>query len=268
MDAELRVDGLGPSKAVLVVEGPDDKRVFARHVADPAQILPAGGRRILLSAHESANDTQRQKIIFVTDCDYEVRRGSLRGAPDLVITTFTDMESDLLALGLVESVVLELVPRALESRAACNQISTRIRTRAEQLALPLGRLRMAAQPLGIPLNLDDIKLSRYWDPKTGSVNLTRLVDAMHSKVSSIIDFNGWRKLIADAPEDIGMCHGKDLVRALAFLLKSEYRVDGASVELVARIIRASLAGHHLESWEVIRRIKMWQEMNRRYVLTA
>ncbi|MGY5120993.1 hypothetical protein ACWC2H_34965 [Streptomyces sp. 900105755] len=178
------------------------------------------------------------------------------------------MESDLLALGLIESIILELVPRALESRASCNQITAKIRTRAERIALPLGRLRMAAQPLGIPLNLDDIKLSRYWDAKTGSMNFTRLVDAMHSKVSSVIDFNEWRKLVADTPEDIGMCQGKDLVRALAFLLKSEYRVDGASVEMVVRIIRASLTSHHLESWEVIRRIKRWQENNRRYLLTA
>src|SRR4051812_7558087 len=86
-DAELRADGLGPDFGILVVEGPDDKRLFVRHVVNSAQIVPASGRRLLLSAYERSSPEQRTKIIFVTDCDYEVRRGNLRGGPNLVITT-------------------------------------------------------------------------------------------------------------------------------------------------------------------------------------
>ncbi len=268
MDAELRADGLGPAKGVLVVEGPDDKRVFARHVLDPAQILPAGGRKLLVSAHEKANNSQRAKIVFLTDCDYEIRYGSLRGAPDLIITTFTDMESDLLSLGLIESLVLEYVPRALESRETCQSITTRLRARAQQIALPLGRLRMIAKPLGIPLNLDDVKIARYWDPKSGSMNYERLVNAMHTKVSDVISFSEWGQLSSNAPQDIGMCHGKDLVKALSFLLKTEYRVEGITTDSVARVLRTSLSQQHLTSWDVVRRIKIWQTINRRFVLTV
>ncbi|WP_123954008.1 hypothetical protein [Streptomyces nigra] len=266
MDAELRADGLGPSQGILVVEGPDDKRIFARHVQNLSQILPAGGRKMLISAHEKANSQQRAKILFVTDCDYEVRRGTLRGCPDLVITTLTDMESDLLALGLIELLVLELVPQALESQAVCKSISAKLRIKTEKMALPIGRLRMAAQPLGIPLEWGDVKIARYWDSRTESVNFTKLIDAMHSKVSDEVSFAEWRKLATETPEDTGMCHGKDLVRILASLLKSDYRVENVTADVLARMMRANLTSEYLDSWGVVRRIKTWQEGNRRQIL--
>lgn len=266
MDAELRADGLGASKGILVVEGPDDKRVFARHVQDLSQILPAGGRRMLISAHEKANPQQRTKILFVTDCDYEVRRGALRGFPDLVITTLTDMESDLLDLGLIELLVLELVPQALESQAVCQSISAKLRGKAEKMALPIGRLRMAAQPLGIPLDWGDVKIARYWDPRTESVDFAKFIDAMHSKVSDEVSFIEWRKLATETPEDVSMCHGKDLVRILASLLKSEYRVENITADGLARMMRANLTRDYLDSWGVVRRIKTWQVGNQRQIL--
>ncbi|MEQ6025507.1 hypothetical protein SOM70_23345 [Streptomyces salinarius] len=266
MDADLRADGLGSSRAILVVEGPDDKRIFARHVLDPAQIVPAGGRKLLLSAHEKATKQQRAKIIFVTDCDYEVRRGLLHGSPDLVITTLTDMESDLISLGLIEPLVLELVPKALESQAACRSISTNVLGKAKEISLPLGRLRMAAQPLGVPLNLDDVKISRYWDSRTDSMDFAKLVDAMHSKVSDVISFNDWRTLVAESPDDMGMCHGKDLLRSVAHVLRSDYRVPDMTSDLLARMMRAHLSREYLGKWEVIRRIRAWQQASQRYIL--
>ncbi|MFC8937181.1 hypothetical protein ACFT1B_03450 [Streptomyces griseoincarnatus] len=265
MDAELRADGLGESRGILVVEGPDDKRIFARHVRDHAQILPAGGRKLLISAHQKANAEQRGKIVFVTDCDYEVRRGALAGAPDLIITTLTDMESDLLTLGLLEALVLDLVPRALESRATCQQIVSRLRSDAEAVALPLGRLRMAAQPLGVPLHLEDIKLARYWNTTTRTMDLGKLIRAMHTKVADEVGVSDWVKLVEQTPEDSGMCHGKDLVRALSFLLKVSYRVE-VTADSIVRMMRSGLTTEVLETWDVIRRIRAWQVANRRYVL--
>ncbi|MCL6286740.1 MULTISPECIES: toprim domain-containing protein [Streptomyces] len=268
MDAELRADGLGTDRGILVVEGPDDKRVFARHVFDASQILPAGGRKILLSAHEKATQAQRAKIIFVTDCDYEVRRGNLRGAPDLVITTFTDMESDLIDLGLVELAVLDLVPGALDSSAACKRISEALLSKARKMALPLGRIRMAAQPLGIPIHLDDVKMPRYWDNKDQSINSQKLTDAMHSKVSEVVGFQEWRELVEKSPADPGMCHGKDLARNLASLLKSDHRVDGITADRLVQMMRAHLDNEHLSRWDVVSRIRGWQKLHHRFVLSS
>ncbi|MEU1863253.1 hypothetical protein [Streptomyces gardneri] len=268
LDAELRADGLGSSKGVLIVEGPDDKRVFARHVADPAQILPAGGRRLLMSAHEKASEIQRTKMIFVTDCDYEVRFKTLHGASDLVITTYTDMESDLISLGLIEAVLIEFVPSALSSNSACRSIAATVSEKARNIALPMGRMRMAAKPLGIPINLDDVKISRYWDARKGEMNSARLVDAMHTKVSEAVTFEQWRDRVDATPTDFGMCHGKDLVRAVAFLLKTEHRSDGITVDSLARVMRSSISPAHLKSWDVVRRIESWQQANRRDVFLS
>ncbi|MHC8561510.1 MULTISPECIES: hypothetical protein [Streptomyces albidoflavus group] len=267
MDAELRADGLGSSRGILIVEGPDDKRVFARHVHDHAQILPAGGRRLLISAHQKASAEQRKKMVFVTDCDYEVRRGNLTGAPDLIITTRTDMEGDLFSLGLLEKMVIDLVPRALESQVTSLRIAASLREEAERIALPLGRLRMAAQPLGIALNLEDLRIVKYWNPGTRHMDADKLVRAMHSKVASAIDLAEWCKLVEQTPTDSDMCHGKDLTRAICFLLKANHRVE-VPVDSIVRMMRSSLTQESMDAWDVIRRIKAWQAINQRFVLGA
>ncbi|MET7797054.1 hypothetical protein [Streptomyces decoyicus] len=268
IDAELRADALGSGFGILVVEGPDDKRVFVRHVLNSAQVLPAGGRRILLSAHEKANAKQRKKMIFITDCDYEVRRGSLRGAPDLVITTLTDMESDLVSIGLLESIVLDLVPGALKSKDACGKAVDKLHELAVGIARPLGRIRMAAQPYGIPLAIDEIKIRKYWDVKTGEMDLGKLIIATHSKISEVLILEEWRRLVLATPDDRAMCHGKDLVRAISFVLREVFRVDAATPDTITRFLRIGMTDKHLSAWDLVRRVRKWQTENRRSILRS
>lgn len=124
---------------------------------------------------------------------------------------------------------------------------------------------MAAQPLGVPLHLEDLKLARYWNTNTRSTDLGKLIRAMHTKVADEIGASEWLKLVEQTPRDSGMCHGKDLVRALSFLLRENYRVE-VTAESLARMMRSALTSEALETWDVIRRIRAWQVANQRYVL--
>ncbi|MGW7668206.1 hypothetical protein ACWGJX_13885 [Streptomyces sp. NPDC054775] len=266
-DAELRAEGLGANAGILVVEGPDDKRLFARHVLDIAQVLPAGGRTLLLSAYEKASTAQRSKIIFVTDCDYEVRRGNLRGGLGLVITTLTDLESDLIGMGLLDSLVTEMVPRALDSEDGRRRVSEQLRRTAEDIALPLGRIRMAAQPLGVELNLDELRLHKFRNSRNGAVEVQKLIDSVHTKVAHLVSLREWRELVSATPDDRGMCHGKDLLRAVAVVIKDDLKAGVVTAEQLARNLRLSADQGQLEKWDVVRRIKNWQQVNGRSILS-
>lgn len=264
-DAELRSDGLGSAMGILVVEGPDDKRAFLPHVAHSSQIVPAGGRRLLLSAHEKMSTEYRSRIIFVTDCDYEVRRGALVGAKDLVITRFTDLESDLIGLGVVENLAIELIPRALSSQEELERISSSIHKKAQAISCPLGRIRMAAQPLGVPLGLDKLKIHNYWNRVNAEFDFAKVISALHTKVAAHVTAEAWKELVLSMPDDDGMCHGKDLVRSLALILKQDYGVDISGDE-IARMMRMSLREDSMKKWDVARRIRDWEEANGRRVL--
>jgi hypothetical protein len=268
-DLRLRMDGSPPNVGLLIVEGPDDKRIFIRHAHAPALIVPAGGRRTLLKAYESADEQDRAKLLFLTDCDYEVRRGSLRanGRQGLVITEKTDVESDLIDLGLLEPVVADIVAAALNP-ARAEQIVDRCLGEATQFALPLGRARMAAQPLGVALHLGDINFSRHWDNKNQTVDVEKLMRTIYARLGEIgVSLDDWLKLVDETPDDLDMCHGKDLVRAFYWSLKQRHTLPADISPLaIQRLMRFSLWKRDLERWSVGRRIREWEEATGRRIL--
>src|SRR5262249_53384905 len=150
-DAELRLDRFGPKHGVLIVEGPNDKRLLCTRAINRQQIMTAGGRRLLLSAHSLAVARKFDGALFLTDCDYEVVLGSLRPAPSLVITKHADVEADLLDAGGLQELVLQLVPAALNDDADLNRITEAVRERSVVLAELLGRIRQVAKSEGFPI---------------------------------------------------------------------------------------------------------------------
>src|SRR4051794_32970239 len=96
-DIDLRLKKLPANRGALVVEGFDDKRLFKPLVLSGGQVVVSGGRRLLLAAHAMAGDDLK-RILFLTDCVFEVGLGRLRPATSLVITKNADVEADLLDL--------------------------------------------------------------------------------------------------------------------------------------------------------------------------
>lgn len=125
---------------------------------------------------------------------------------------------------------------------------------------------MAAQPLGVELKLDELKLHRYRDSRTGQVDAQKLVDALHTKVAEQLSLVQWRQLVAETPTDRGMCHGKDLLRAVAVVFKDDLRAGTITADQLARDLRLSADQGHLDDWDVVRRIRVWQRENGRSIL--
>lgn len=269
-DVRLRLDALGRKKlGMLIVEGPNDRRLFFRHVVAPSQIMPTSGRTLLLSAYAKTTEHDRERMVFVTDCDYEVRRGILHPGPSLVISDGTDVESDLVQLGLLEGVVGELVPEALVSDDRVAEIADAALRDAVKFARPLGKIRMAAQPLGVPLNLEKIRHRHYWPKLRGeTVDVEKMIRTVHQTISKEFDISQeyWRELVNSTPDDNGMCHGKDLLRAFRFSLDQRYSLaKDVEDETVCRLLRASLWPSHLEVWKVAKRIRQWESATGRQI---
>ncbi|WP_147458828.1 hypothetical protein [Micromonospora sp. BL4] len=266
-DAHLRMELWPDPLGVIVVEGPDDNRLFQRRVHHPAQIIVAGGRRLLLAAFEITQPYDRDSILFITDCDYAVRRGDLSGGHGLAITAHTNVEADLLALGLLESVVQEIVPSVV-GRQNPARVSEAVLDMARSLAVPLGRIRMAAEPLGVDLGFDSIDLSKYWFRKERTADVAKLKRVISDKLNA----NGvsrldWESRLADTPEDPDICNGKDLIRATRLILNYYYGLDREVTEtILTRMIRIAMTEDAFSRWPVVQRIRTWEVRTERVVL--
>src|SRR5262249_48115642 len=108
-------------------------------------------------AHSGMLEQDRGRIVCLVDCDDDVARGTLQGAPDLIITTNADMEADLVALGALRAVVAQVVREALRSDRHLDEITSTVLERSCACVIPLGRLRRAARAEGIALDF------QHWD---------------------------------------------------------------------------------------------------------
>jgi hypothetical protein len=266
-DARLRLDALGDSAGILIVEGFDDRRVFAQK-AKPQQIVVSGGRKLLLAAHRALDADDLGRLVFLTDCDHEVSRGTLKGAHDLIITRNRDVESDLLELGGLRKVLLEVVPRACDSEHDLDLITTQVMTRITNLAEPIGRLRNALQSRGEELNLTNLDLSKVRPTGSDLVDVDRLVRTIVQR-SHMVSTKPQDALnmVQSEPGGYRVCNGHDLLAALSHVLREDFNRGDAGTPHLAGLLRSTVLDSEIfEQWTVVRRIRAWQRSFGRFVL--
>jgi hypothetical protein len=271
-DVRLRLDGLGDEAAVLVVEGPDDKRIFYRRMAPVADVVPSGGKRLLRASLTAMLAVDEGHMLFLTDCDYDVLNGTLHGGPNVVITKACDVEADLIGLGVLEKVVVEVVPDAIVSKASAPRIATNVRSRAEEIAKVMGLIRMIAQPIGVDLEFENWDLAKFWDAKSGKPLVKKMhevVLARFKKAGVAITEPDWMARIDNVPDDAIVCNGKDLVSAVQMILHTHYKMDHKmSKTIIASMMRIALDDAQFERWSVVSRIRQWEKRHSRTLLFA
>lgn len=259
-DIRLRLEGLGPTSTALVVEGPDDKRLFYHRASPSATIVVAGGKTLLRAGLASIIKSDSGRILFLTDCDYDVRRGDLTGGPNVVITHGCDVESDLIELGLLAQLAVEVTPRALEGDGNASRVADSVYDHALRMSIALGRVRMAAQPLGIDLGLDELDLAKIWDKESDAIMTDKLEYITWARLKpSGISREEWHALIEATPTDALMCNGKDLVRATQLFFRKLYRMsNGITCEILTTMLRLAVNEEQFERWSVVSRIHKWE----------
>ena len=260
-DARLRLDALGEESCILVVEGNDDKRLFYSRIDSNSDVLPTDGKKLLRMALDAIRASDEGRILFVTDCDYDVPAGELQGGPDVVITASCDVESDLIRLGILEKIAVEVVPRAIASKGSAEKIASDVLEHAERIAIPMGRIRMAAQPLGLDLNLDEIDFSKYCDRRSGSIRDGKLNQIVLNHIRKELDITKeeWEGRLLVASRNPILCNGKDLIKATQIFFRYLYQMDSKiTPEMLTMMIRLAVDQVLFENWSVVKRIRAWE----------
>lgn len=265
-DAMLRIDQFGAHAGVLVVEGPDDKRFFCAKAQHRQQVLAAGGRRLLLSAHISAVQRSIEAIAFLTDCDYEVALGTMSPSWNLIITRHADLEADLLGAEGFERLVGLLVPSALDDDDELARVSTAAQERAVALADILGRIRQVAKAVGFKVSTD-IRHHKYRTQNSAELDVTKLLRAVfQSSEDCMLQYAEFEERVKAIPPSYDNCNGHDLVAALHHVLRQDFSVRDQSPEQLEVLLRTSVPEKTFLGLEVVDRLKQWERRVGRRIL--
>ncbi len=265
-DARLRLDALGSTEAAMVVEGWDDKRIFRRYARRPQQIVVAGGKRLLLAARDAADDDDAKRILFVADCDFDVPLGRLCPGNGLIVTTHADVESDLISLGVLEHVVVEFVAAAVHEDRA-ETLAEIVRRRAVAVASCLGQIRLAALGLAEALKLERLDLRKFRLENTDQVDFDKLIRAAHGTMTgTLVPLAEFADRAYEAVPSYSACNGHDLLRAIAEVLRRDFKAQDVTADRVATCIRLSFGPELFGQWAVAERVRLWEDRVGRWVL--
>jgi hypothetical protein len=258
---------------VLVVEGPNDPKLFKKLGVKEGCIFIAGNRDAvvgLLEYHIRERRPEEVECVFLIDCDTEGKPHSeilQKEETRLLVTQCCDIEADLFAVGMVESALCSVMSH--EDAAAYVD-------EAKQMSLPLSIVRRRANKASVSMKniglfdvarevrlewrdatpewrmvLEHVRLVRPWSPE--QVNLVK-----GQELAEPISFDRYAL-------------GKDTIDALFFLLFEDGRFEHRHFAEFSWIIepRPNFKGFgiwlrdHAEktdisNWEVGKRLNAWQ----------
>jgi len=266
-DARMRLSGLPHDQGILILEGGDDLRLFLEHAISGQSLIACGNKRKLLEAHALLEIGEDRRIIFVTDCDYDVPAGRLRPSDNLIVTGLTDVEADLLALGVLRRMVIELVPVALESDAQASNITQTVMERASALAEPVGRFRLLSAQNDLKLCFKKLRLGRYRHAHTANADITGIAQTLASRSPECpLTSKELLEAVAQVQENPQLCQGKDLLLGAISVLHQDYAVPTSRLKEAHSMLRLALTADAFETWSVVRRIDRWETQTARRVL--
>jgi hypothetical protein len=266
-DARLRLGTFPADQGILVVEGRDDVRLFSPHSVGLVSLLPCGNKVKLLDAYARLERGEEARIVFVVDCDYDVPTGRLTPASNLIVTDYVDVESDLIHLGLLKRLILELVPSAVGSDAQLEETSRVVFERARTLAEEIGRFRLLSTRDGLGLNFERLVYKRYRSKGGMLVDREKLGRALH-KTNHTCGLTP-EALVSEACGVQGsskLCNGKDMLLAIETVLHDDFGVKTSKIKQLDVLLRLAMTGEMMQQWRVVRRLSAWQQATGRIVL--
>jgi hypothetical protein len=272
--ARLQVDALGGHRGGLILEGADDRKLFAPLCFVSSQLVIAGGKSLVLEAHGSMREEDVGRFVFLVDCDGDGDVGDrgLRGRHDLIITEHHDVENDLLGLGALEPVVAQLVPAVASGAAEAADVAETVAADARILAAPVGCVRRAARARAISLGSLRQQDMDYFAIGTCTAANRRETALQHVSRAADLTAHQARRIrqeLGSVPAHHDVCNGHDLVEAVRAVLIRDHRIAGgkAAVRSVDAMLRMTMLDPaRREAWSVVARIRRWEAHHGRELL--
>ena len=256
----MRVDHPG---AFLVVEGVADMRFWRPRQYEACELVNGEGKRNVIGGVQRLDRERFGGVLGVVDDDCDSLMGIDVGTRNVVRTDVHDLECLLCRSSALEMVLAEYGDESKIRRFEMNA-GTDVRGALLERALVFGRLRFAALRDGLDIDNSAIRVQRFVDRGTWTVDAEGLVRAV-VKDGSPHDEGVVERCVARLPvvDPWRVARGHDMVSILRLGLRRVLGDLPASVGdgQISRILRAGMASDELRATNLWAHMRAWETGN-------
>ena len=257
--------------AFLVVEGRDDSRFWEPRRHSDCQLVDGEGKRNVIQGIGRLPPLKCQGVLGVVDDDYDSLLGVERRVENVVATDAHDLECLLCRSRALDTVLVEygsLTKIQRFEEDACVDVRAGLLERA----MIFGRVRWAAKLYRLGIRYEAIRVQRFVDRTTWTVDSEGLIRAVvkegsaddesvvAKRVGALSEADSWR-----------VVQGHDMLELLRIGLMSVLGDMKASVGTgqIASVLRAAMSREELQHTQLWADMRTWEEnTGRRYLVLA
>lgn len=267
--AEIRLQRAAHSGAFLIVEGRDDVRFWHKWRHPQCEMVDGEGKKNVLGVVQRLDLQSCSGVLGVVDSDYDIFTQADLPSPNVVATDAHDLECLLFRSDALEAVLHERGDSRKIERFQ-SQANMDVRQALVKRALHFGRVRLAATLHDATDVMSEIRISRFLDERSWTVDSEALLGAVAAASGS--ELAAWRERVnALAAEDSWyVVRGHDLVEILRVGLK---RVLGdlptsVGVDDIAGDLRLAAKRECMEETGMWAGVESWEDANRPFLVLA
>lgn len=253
----------------LVVEGKDDMRFWQPRRHDSCRLIYGGGKADVVDGLRRLDEIDYKGVLGLVDSNHDQLFGVPLGSPNLVATDAHDLECLLCRSAALDSVLAEHGDPDKVERFEKRQ-GADVRNALLERGLVLGRLRWAAQRFEPNIGLEHVRLARFVDEGTWTLDDEGLI--REAARPAAVDTQQLQDEITQLPaaDPWYVVQGHDLIELLRIGLR---RVLGSlsptiGVAGIARLLRQAMPDQDLQSTGLWQEIRRWEHLNDPFLVLA
>lgn len=268
---EIRMLLTARTRAVLLVEGSSDARLYAKFMIESVHVVDCRGKDNAVAALQEFDAESPAKVLAIVDADYWNIDESAISSPNVLTTDGHDAEMMIVKSNSFESVLRELGSKDKIDAFLSANLEYDIRSVLLARLLPLACLRYMSHSEGLNLRFEGLELSAVAERKTLLINESALLGrvlaktrATHMRIASLE-----RKLREYASrlrstDMYQLCCGHDFVDLLALALRSaigSQNNEDTKRHRIEMILRVSFDARSFQETDLCSKVLLWQENN-------
>ena len=264
--AEIKMTRANHSGAFLVVEGANDVRFWGPRSHVDCELVDGEGKQNVVGAVLRLDTVKFDGVLGVVDSDYDSLNGVTLGSDNLVATDAHDLECLLCRSSALDTVLAEFGSSEKIQRFE-QQEGVDVRTSLLNRAQIFGRLRWAVQCLGLSIDSQLIRVPRFVDDRSWTVDSDKLIRTVQNAIpnGSILSAQINSLSLSDPWHVV---HGSDLIELLRIGLKNVLGdiPNTTGYKEISRLLRAAISTEELKTTNFGSDIRMWEVRNSPYAV--
>ena len=266
--AEIKMTRMVHGGAFLVVEGVNDMRFWSTRRHETCELVDGEGKDNVVGSVARLDTEAIRGVLGIVDDDYDSLLGINRRTRNLVATDAHDLECLLCRSSALDSVLAEFGVgskiRKFEKAAGVD-----VRTGLLERTMVFGRLRWAAKRHNLKIDPQAIRVPRFVDFDTWTVDSDQLARAV-SRGGSPHDYEVLKRRITALPfaDPWRIAHGHDMIQILRIGLMSVLGrlPTNKGPKDIARVLRAAMSLEELKRTTLCADICAWERATAYWVL--